>query len=82
MSQEKVDQKKYDRVHRKALVKKRKIEEAMSIVCVAAIGLFIVAWIGFSIYTKIQTAAAENVTYEYFDIDTTAIQDYFTTLEN
>ncbi|WP_028235510.1 hypothetical protein [Pseudobutyrivibrio sp. MD2005] len=82
MSQQKVDQKKYDRVHRKSLVRKKKIEETMSIICVAVIGLFIVGWIGFSIYTKIQAAAAENVTYEYYDIDTTAIEDYFSTLNN
>ena len=82
MSQEKVDQKKYDKIHRKSLVRKRKLEEGISIACVAAISLFVVAWIGFSIYTKIQASAAENATYEYYDIDTSAIQDYLTTLEN
>ena len=81
MSQEKVDQKKYDRVHRKSLVKKKKIEEAMSLVCLAAISLFIVGWIGFSVYTKAKTAAAENMTYEYYDIDTSALQDYVSALE-
>ena len=81
MSQAKVDQKKYDRIHRKSLVRKRKIEEVMSLICVAVIAIFVVAWIGYSIYTKAQQAAAENITYEYYDIDTGAIQDYISTLK-
>ena len=52
MSQEKVDKKRYERDHRRSIIRKKKIEEALSIVCVSVIGLAIVGWIGFSIYTK------------------------------
>ncbi len=81
MSQEKVDQKKYDKAHRKSMLRKKKIEEIASIACVSVIAIAIVAWIGFSVYNKVETAAAENISYEYYDIDTSAIQDYFSTLE-
>ncbi|SOC08274.1 hypothetical protein [Pseudobutyrivibrio ruminis] len=80
MSQEKVDKKRYEREHRRSIIRKKKLEEALSILCVAVIGLAIVVWIGFSIYTKATTAAEENATYEYYDITTEAIQDYLGTL--
>ncbi len=80
MSQQKVDQKKYDKTHRRSILRKKKIEEVLSIACVSIIGLAIVAWVGFSIYTKVQDAAAENVTYDYYDIDTSAIADYLSEL--
>ncbi len=82
MSQQKVDQKKHDKSQRKSLVRKKKIEEALSIVCVSVIAIAIVVWIGFSVYTKVQNAAAENVTYEYNEVTTTAIQDYLNSLND
>lgn len=80
MSQQKVDQKKLDKKNRKSILKKKKIEEILSIVVVSIIGLAIVAWVGYSVYSKVQTASAENATYEYYDIDTAAIQDYISSL--
>ncbi|MCR5581658.1 MAG: hypothetical protein K6F66_08750 [Pseudobutyrivibrio sp.] len=80
MSQQKVDQKKYDKTHRKSIVRKKKFEEFLSIACVSVIAVAIVAWIGFSVYTKWQAAEEANATYEYFDISTNAIQDYLSTL--
>ena len=80
MSQQKVDQKKLDKKNRKAIVKKRKIEEFLSMAIVAVIGLAIIGWVGFSIYTKVTTKDAADATYEYFDIDTSAIQDYLSSL--
>ncbi len=76
MSQQKVDQKKYDKAHRQSIVRKKKIEEVISIAIVSVIGLAIVAWVGFSIYTKVQQSAEENAVYEYHDVDTSALQDY------
>ena len=81
MSQEKVDQKKYDKAHRRSILRKKKIEEALSLVCVGVIAVAIVVWIGFSVYNKVESTAAENITYEYYDITTTAIQDYLSSLE-
>jgi len=80
MSQVKVEQKKHDKLHRKSLVRKKKIEYIFSIACVCIIGVAILSWIGFSVYTKVQDAATENATYEYYDISTSAIQDYLSSL--
>ena len=76
MSQQKVDQKKLNKKNRRATLRKKKIEEVLSIAVVSIIGIAIVAWVAFSIYTKVQTSAEENATYDYFTIDTSAIQDY------
>ena len=81
MSQQKVDQKKLDKKNRRSTLRKKKLEEVLSLVVVAIIGLAIVVWVGFSVYTKIQQSASENATYEYYDIDTAAIQDYLSTLD-
>ena len=80
MSQQKVDQKKYNKEHRKSIVRKRKIEEFLSLIVVLVIVVGVVGWVGYSIYDKTQQAAAENATYEYYDIDTAAIQDYLSDL--
>lgn len=80
MSQQKVDQKKHDKVNRKSIVRKKKIEEIASLVCVSIIAIAIVGWIGFSVYKKAEQAKLANATYEYNEITTTAIQDYLGTL--
>ncbi len=80
MSQQKVDQKKLDKKNRKSILRKKKIEEFLSIAVVSIVGVAIVAWVGYSIYTKVQTAAEQNVSYEYFDINSSAIQDYLSSL--
>ena len=76
MSQEKVNQKKLDKKNRRATLRKKKIEEVLSLTVVAVICIAIVAWVGYSVYSKVQTASQESATYEYFDIDTAALQDY------
>ena len=81
MSQQKVDQKKIDKKNRRSTLRKKKIEEVLSLAVVAIIGIAIVVWVGFSVYTKVQQASAENASYKYFDIDTATIQDYISTLD-
>ncbi|SFN93498.1 hypothetical protein SAMN04487831_10568 [Pseudobutyrivibrio sp. UC1225] len=80
MSQQKVDQKKLDKKNRRSTLRKKKIEEVLSLAIVAVIGIAILGWVGYSVYTKVQDSAAENATYEYYDIDTAAIQDYLSSL--
>ena len=80
MSQQKVDQKKLDKKNRRATLRKKKIEEILSLTIVSIIAIAIVAWVGYSVYSKVQSSAAENTSYEYYDIDTAAIQDYLSTL--
>ncbi|MCR4568096.1 MAG: hypothetical protein K5769_08585 [Pseudobutyrivibrio sp.] len=82
MSQEKVDQKKHDKTHRKALVRKKKIEHVLSVCCVLLVTIAIVGWIGFSIYDKAEKAREANKEYEYFEVDTSAISDYIDGLNN
>ena len=81
MSQEKVEQKKHDKQHRRSLVRKKKLEYALSISFVALIAVAVFAWIGYSAYTKVQDAAAENFEYEYYEITTEAIQNYLYSLD-
>lgn len=80
MSQQKVDQKKLDKKNRRSILRKKKIEEIASIAVASIIGLAIVVWVGFSVYTKVQETAKANATYEYNEIDTSAIQDYLSDL--
>lgn len=80
MSQEKVEHKKELKKNRKSLVRKKKVEYVISICCVAVIAVAVFGWIGFSVYTKVDEAAAENIEYEYYDISTDAIQNYLSTL--
>ena len=80
MSQQKVDQKKLDKTNRKSILRKKKIEEAMSILCVGIIAVAIIVWIGFSVVTKFQQHADANKTYDYYEVSTSAIQDYESTL--
>ena len=81
MSQEKVNQKKYDKTHRKSILRKKKLEEALSLVVVFVIGVAIVGWIGFSIYTKVQSAKEDTHTHEYVEVNTSALQDYMSTVD-
>ena len=80
MSQQKVDQKKLDKKNRKSILRKKKIEEFLSIAVASIFAIAVVVWIGYSVYNKAQTNAEANATYEYFDIDTAAIQDYLSSL--
>ena len=60
MSQEKVNQKKHLKENRKSIVRKKKIEEFVSLAIVAVIGIAIVVWVGFSVYDKFQKSAEAN----------------------
>ena len=53
MSQQKVDQKKLDKKNRRSTLRKKKIEEVLSLALVSVIAIAIVAWVGYSIYSKV-----------------------------
>ena len=80
MSQEKVDKKKFEKTHRRSLLRKKKLEEFLSITCVCVIAIGILAWIAFSVYSKVEESAA-NVTSQFYEIDTTSIQEYLGSLQ-
>lgn len=81
MSQEKVDKKKFEKTHRKSLLRKKKLEEFLSIACVCVIAVGIVAWIGFSVYTKVEDSKEANTTSQFYEIDSSALQEYLGSLQ-
>ncbi|WP_406545043.1 hypothetical protein [Pseudobutyrivibrio sp.] len=81
MSQEKVDKKKFEKTHRRSLLRKKKLEEFLSIACVCAIAVGIVAWIGFSVYTKVEDSKEANATSQFYEIDSSALQEYLGSLQ-
>lgn len=81
MSQEKVDKKKFEKTHRRSLLRKKKLEEFLSIACVCVIAVGIVAWIGFSVYSKVEESEAANATSQFYEIDTTSLQEYLGSLQ-
>lgn len=82
MSQEKVDKKKFEKTHRRSLLRKKKLEEFLSIACVCVIAVGIVAWIGFSVYTKVENSKEANTTSQFYEIDSSALQEYLGSLQN
>ena len=81
MSQEKVDKKKFEKTHRRSLLRKKKLEEFLSIACVCVIAIGIVAWIGFSVYTKVEDSKEANATSQFYEIDSSALQEYLGSLQ-
>ena len=81
MSQEKVDKKKFEKTHRRSLLRKKKFEEFLSIACVCVIAVGIVAWIGFSVYTKVEDSKEANATSQFYEIDSSALQEYLGSLQ-
>ncbi len=81
MSQEKVDKKKFEKTHRRSLLRKKKLEEFLSIACVCVIAVGIVAWIGFSVYTKVENSKEANATSQFYEIDSSALQEYLGSLQ-
>ena len=81
MSQEKVDKKKFEKTHRRSLLRKKKLEEFLSIACVCVIAVGIVAWIGFSVYTKVEASKEANTTSQFYEIDSSALQEYLGSLQ-
>lgn len=81
MSQEKVDKKKFEKTHRRSLLGKKKLEEFLSIACVCVIAVGIVAWIGFSVYTKVEDSKEANTTSQFYEIDSSALQEYLGSLQ-
>ncbi len=81
MSQEKVDKKKFEKTHRRSLLRKKKLEEFLSIACVCVIAVGIVAWIGFSVFTKVEDSKEANTTSQFYEIDSSALQEYLGSLQ-
>ena len=81
MSQENVDKKKFEKTHRRSLLRKKKLEEFLSIACVCVIAVGIVAWIGFSVYTKVEASKEANTTSQFYEIDSSALQEYLGSLQ-
>lgn len=79
MSQEKVNLNKERKINRKKEVHKRKINHIIEIICICAIAIALIGWIGFSVYKKHEADVAENPTV--LTTDTSALNDYIYSLQ-
>ena len=77
MSQAKVDRYKEAKKNRKETIAKEKRQRAVSKLIGAVVAIALVAWIGVSGYNMYQA----NQPLETVYVDTTAIDEYITTLE-
>lgn len=77
MSQAKVDRYKEAKKNRKETIAKEKRQRVLTKLVGAVVAVVLVAWIGVSGYNMYQT----NQPLETVYVDTTAIDDYMTTLE-
>ncbi len=80
MSQEKVDYNKEQKKNRKKIMKKHKIERVLSIVAGVAIAVVLIGWVSFSAYKNHKSTETATVTYN--NIDTSALTDYISTINN
>lgn len=72
MSQQKVDRYKKEKYNRKQQLKKEKRQHLLYSIAGSVAAVAIVAWIGFSVYSRVQ--ANKPVTYTEVSLD--AISDY------
>ena len=72
MSQEKVDRYKQEKANRKQIMKKQKLTNALRKCVVAAAGLLLVVWIGYSAYDMYES----NKEPEKVQIDYRAFNDF------
>ncbi len=80
MSQQKVDHNKELKHNRKDLVKKRKRNKVISIVCSCLVGVVFLGWVGYSITQTFSLGGSDSTTYVYYDINSTAMDDYLSDL--
>lgn len=76
MSQEKVNQYKENKKHRKEIAKKEKQKALITKICVGIVAAVLVVWIGYSAVITVQNSEGPAVT-----VNSTAISDYVNGLE-
>lgn len=72
MSQEKVDRRKYEKTHRKELIRKQRIKTALTVILSVVIICGGGGWIGYAMYTNYQ----ERLPRSTCQVDTTAMENY------
>lgn len=77
MSQEKVDAYKYEKAHRKEIMRKQKAMHAVRRVVVGAVALVLVGWLGYSAYGVYEDSQPR----EAYEVDYSAIDTYVNGLE-
>ena len=77
MSQQKVDRYKKEKYNRKNQLQKEKRNRLLYKIAGTAAAAAIVAWIGFSVYSRIQ----ENTPVTYTEVNMDAVNDYMNTLD-
>ncbi len=76
MSQEKVNRYKEEKANRKRILAKERRRRRLTRLCGGVIALALVCWFGYSVYDL-----ATRPTTEALEIDTTALDDYISSLE-
>ena len=80
MSQAKVDRYKEEKRNRAKLIKKEKREWMFTKLGLAAIAVIMIGWVGMSVYTSIQDSDEEIGILETYTIDTSALDEYISSL--
>ncbi|MDE6970262.1 MAG: hypothetical protein K2P69_10970 [Eubacterium sp.] len=75
MSQQKVDQYKKEKYGRKQQLKKEKRQRVIYSIAGGAAAVAVVAWIGFSVYSRVEA----NRPVSYTEVSLDAINDYLST---
>lgn len=77
MSQKKVDQYKYEKAHRKEIMKKQKTKAMVRRVVTGILCLALVGWLGYSAVNKYQDSQPR----ETYEVDYDAVNEYVEGLE-
>ena len=76
MSQEKVDQHKSEKKNRKKLNKKARLQRIAGYACAIVVAALLVAWVGFSVYTKITEPDESELAQDSSELDMDALLNY------
>lgn len=76
MSQEKVDQYKYEKAHRKEIMRKQKAMHTVRSLIMGIVALALVVWLGYSAYNVYE----ESQPRETVEVDYSAFEGYLTGL--
>lgn len=77
MSQQKVDQYKKEKYNRKKQLQQEKRERIMYSVIGSVAGIALVVWIGFSVYSRVESSRPVS----YTEVNVDAISNYMSTLD-
>lgn len=81
MSQAKVDRYKEEKKNRAKIIKREKRQWAATKAGLSLVGLALVAWIGFSVYTGVNSTDTTDTAKETYTLDVSAVDDFLDSIE-